>query len=408
MTKKLTALLLTLCMAVFLACPALAVQSGTIYDDADLLTQQQADTLAGMASTLADTYQCDVAIQTVKALPTGDVSADAETCFKSAQLGRGDDSSGILLYYADDANGSYSIYTSGLGSKILTDDNYNELCDSYITPAFQSGAYAAFAAFLNQLGTYFAKGGTDAAAASGTDTAATTADTAADDLYVMDTQQVLTQEQATALNDKCAALAKKYQCAVYVATTDVLTEDSAYNDAKTLYQNNGLGYGDQKSGILILDVVQDRKYAVIAFGKGNDILTDNGREDLVDDYLVPKLKDEDYNAAFDGSVTRLAEYMELNAQGTPYEGPGMGPVAKAAIVFGIPLLIALIVCLVFKSQMNTAVEATEADDYLLRDQFHVTQRGDEFLYQTVTVVHHEHDSGTSTDSDGFSGSDGSY
>ena len=45
---------------------------------------------------------------------------------------------------------------------------------------------------------------------------------------------------------------------------------------------------------------------------------------------------------------------------------------------------------------------------LTAEQFHVTQRGDEFLYQTVTVVHHEHDSGTSTDSDGFSGSDGSY
>ena len=51
---------------------------------------------------------------------------------------------------------------------------------------------------------------------------------------------------------------------------------------------------------------------------------------------------------------------------------------------------------------------SEADDYLLRDQFHVTDREDQFLYITETRVHHEHDSGTSTDSDGFSGSSGSY
>ena len=225
---------------------------------------------------------------------------------------------------------------------------------------------------------------------------------------VVDTQQVLTQEQAEALNQKCVALAEKYQCAIYVVTTDVLVNDDAYDDAKALYQKSELGYGSDKSGILILDVVQDRKYAVIAFGKGNDILTDNGREELVDDYLVPALKDGDYDAAFSGSVDRLGEYMELNAQGTPYEGPGMSPIVKALIVFGVPLLIALLVCLIFKRQMKTAVEATEADDYLLRDQFHVTASEDHFMYQTVTVVHHEHDSGTSTDSDGFSGSSGSY
>lgn len=244
------------------------------------------------------------------------------------------------------------------------------------------------------------------------DAATATDVTSADVNYVSDSAQVLSQDEAAALNDKCAALAQQYSCAVYVVTTDTLVNSDAYDDAKSIYQENGLGYGDDKSGILLLDVVTDRKYAVIAFGKGNTILTDYGREGLIEDYLVPQLKAGDYNAAFSDSVDRIGEYMELNAAGTPYDVESEdGGGAKALVVICIPLIIALIVCLVFKSQMKTAVEATEADDYLLRDQFHVTKHEDRFLYQTVTVVHHEHDDsdgGTTIDSDGFSGSSGSY
>ena len=155
----------------------------------------------------------------------------------------------------------------------------------------------------------------------------------------------------------------------------------------------GIVIGTMQRGMTAADAA--KTYSVLTIGDG-----------LI--AQIPALKDGDYDAAFSGSVDRLGEYMELNAQGTPYEGPGMSPIVKALIVFGVPLLIALLVCLIFKRQMKTAVEATEADDYLLRDQFHVTASEDHFMYQTVTVVHHEHDSGTSTDSDGFSGSSGSY
>lgn len=257
------------------------------------------------------------------------------------------------------------------------------------------------------------------ALAAGTTAAAAT--DAASATYVADTQQVLTAEQAEALNKKCADLTGKYQCAVYVVVTDEIENDDAYDDAKALYQKSQLGYGSEKSGILIYNAVGSRKYAVIAYGKGNAILTDYGREELIDDVLVPGLKSGDYNAAYSDSVDRIGEYMADNAAGTPYDvnaGDDDDAESTAAliwvvVVFVVPLVIALIVCLVFKAQMKTAVEATEADDYLLRDQFHVTAREDHFRYQTVTVVHHDNDNdsgsgGTSIDSDGFSGSSGSY
>ena len=398
MTKKLTALLLTLCMAVFLACPVFAVQSGTVYDDADLLTQEQADTLAGLASTLSDKYQCDVAIQTVKALPTGDIAADAETCFKDAQLGRGDDKSGILLYYAD-TSGEYYIYTSGYGSEILTNFNYNDLCESYITPAFKDGAYAAFTAYLTHLESYFdgtsATGGADAA--SGTDVS-----TAGD--YVLDNQKLLTADEATALNSRCAELAAKYGCGVYFYTTDSADGDAdnaALNVAETTL---GLGSDSSSNYIVFYQSTGDRKYRVVTNGTGKDILPDAARDRMLKKYVVPKLKTDDYNAAYNAFLDQIAANMATVQSGGKIDTMSGG--VKAAIVFGIPLLIALIVCLIFKAQMKTAVEATEADDYLLRDQFHVTSRADEFLYQTVTVVHHESSSDSSDSGPSVGG--GSY
>jgi len=262
---------------------------------------------------------------------------------------------------------------------------------------------------------------TESAAADTTEAAASATDTAeyptdvkmSADTYVMDTQNVLTQDEADALSEKCASLAEQYQCAVYVVVTDTIgDDDDAYDVAKNDYRGNALGYGEKKSGIMIYNAVGSRKYAVIAYGDGNYILTDYGREELIDDTLVPGLKSGDYAAAYSDSVDVLSQYMEDYANGDTYDVDKSpeGHVVTYLYVFGIPLAIALCFCLYFKSKMNTAHEATEADDYLLKKQFHVTKKTDTFLYKTVTVTHHDSDSGggTSVDSDGFSGSSGSY
>jgi len=57
-----------------------------------------------------------------------------------------------------------------------------------------------------------------------------------------------------------------------------------------------------------------------------------------------------------------------------------------AIVILVPLLIAFIVCSVFKGQMKTARIAKTASNYIPPGGFNLTKQEDTFLYQTRTRV----------------------
>lgn len=262
MKKLFAAVILCVCIALASVPAAFADYSGYIYDDAGLLTQEQLDELAQRAAGISDKYQCTVAIQTVTGLSSDSAYDEAKKCFDDGMMGRGDNSDGMLLYLADNADGSYAVYASGLGADVLTDENYDDMCDNAITPAFQQdGAYAAFTAYLDKADEYLAASGTAGAAPAGTAASAAPAETSA---------------------------------APVSAPADAAEDDGGEN-----------------------------------------------------------------------------------------------PAVKAVIVFGAPLAIALIVCLILKGKMKTAVTATQADDYLNEDTFTVTGRDDEFLYRTETRTHHE-------------------
>ena len=57
---------------------------------------------------------------------------------------------------------------------------------------------------------------------------------------------------------------------------------------------------------------------------------------------------------------------------------------KLAVVILVPLLIALIVCSVWRSKMKTAKLARAADNYIPQGGFNLTERNDIFLYRTTT------------------------
>lgn len=71
------------------------------------------------------------------------------------------------------------------------------------------------------------------------------------------------------------------------------------------------------------------------------------------------------------------------AAGEVYAGEeGMSPVVKLAIVIVLPLLIATILCLIWKGQMKSAVAARTADRYIPENGFQLTEKEDRYLYKT--------------------------
>ena len=61
---------------------------------------------------------------------------------------------------------------------------------------------------------------------------------------------------------------------------------------------------------------------------------------------------------------------------------GLSVPVKLAITILVPLLIATILCLVWKGQMKSAIAARTADHYIPENGFQLTQKEDRFLYKT--------------------------
>ena len=76
----------------------------------------------------------------------------------------------------------------------------------------------------------------------------------------------------------------------------------------------------------------------------------------------------------------------------------------------MPLLTALIVCLIMKGKMKTARKQTQADAYIPRDGVRITRRDDVYLTTTQTrvAVESQKSGGTSVNSGGFSHSSGKF
>ena len=66
---------------------------------------------------------------------------------------------------------------------------------------------------------------------------------------------------------------------------DYTYDETIYEAAKTLYQEYSLGYGEEKSGELLLLSMAERDYTLIAYGYGNTAFTDYGKDKLSEVFL---------------------------------------------------------------------------------------------------------------------------
>jgi len=161
----------------------------------------------------------------------------------------------------------------------------------------------------------------------------------------------------------------------------------------------------------------ERDYALIAYGFGNTAFTDYGKDVMLDNHILPLLRNNRYNEAFSAYLDKAEEYLAMARDGTPFDrhndpnATDTSYMLKLGVIIIIPLLIAFIVCSIWKSQMKTAVLARTACNYIPPGGFQLTNQEDVFLYRTTQRIKIERSSssgGTTTDSRGFSGRSGKF
>ncbi len=256
---------------------------------------------------------------------------------------------------------------------------------------------------------------------------------AADLPNVTDAAELMTEEQAATLEQMAEDIAGKYGCGVYVVTVGDyrdLEDTDVQTCAEDLYEYFDLGVGEEKNGILLMLSMEDRDYALIAFGqKAHYSFTDYGSRVLAGEFL-DNFRSDDWYGGFYDYVEKAGEMLALAESGTPvddysedepeYSPPSRADRIRMSAIIGLILgvIIAAITCGVFKRQMKNAVKAVGAERYIARENGMVmNDRYDRFTHQTVhreRIVHEQrgsgggHGGGTTVNSHGFSGHSGKF
>ena len=204
----------------------------------------------------------------------------------------------------------------------------------------------------------------------------------------------------------------------FVVTDDTsVNYDNIQQYSEDLYlSSDALGYGPGKDGVMLVLSIYDRCYWLLAYGeKGNYAFTDYAK-DWMSEHFVDEFGDDDWYDGFKDYITDCDYILGEAAKGTPvdiYYNEDIG-VEAYGIALAIGLIVALIVCSVFRAQMKTAVTATRAASYLDRTNVAITNRHQLFRFSTVSRTKIETQSssssrgGTTVNSRGFSGKGGRF
>jgi len=238
--------------------------------------------------------------------------------------------------------------------------------------------------------------------------------------FIIDEAGLMKDREREALEEEAAELAEEYDCGVYVLTVDTMNGEQSRPFSENYYLENDLGVGDYKNGILFFVCMDTRDYITITYGQhptkdskfgvGRLAFSDKGVE-YMEEQIVPFLSEGEYGDAFACYVELCGEYLAYyDENDEPKEPMDAGTFGiRLAIVVFLPLLTALVVCLIFRSQMKTARSAESAGDYIPEESFHLTLETDQYVRTTRTQTKIEQSSSSGSGGRGsgsFGGSKG--
>lgn len=219
--------------------------------------------------------------------------------------------------------------------------------------------------------------------------------------WVVDNAGLLSGDEVAELSRKIQTLRSELELEIVIVTTYGTGGKGVQEYADDFYDQNGYGYGDTNSGILLLVDMESREWYMSTCGDAIYIFTDFGLS-VLGEGLVSWLSYGEYYQGFDLWLDSLKPYVDAYNSGSPVDGyvepdeydspygdeivyydePLVKKPFPVALIIG--LVAALITVLVMRSRMNTAKLQRGAQDYLKEGSFQLHQNSDMFLYSRVT------------------------
>jgi len=223
-----------------------------------------------------------------------------------------------------------------------------------------------------------------------------------DDIFVYDTENLLTEDEWLELEMLADEISWRYNCAVYIVTIyDYEDYDSdIHYAAVNIYDNNDFGIGENREGIMLMLSMYDRDYDLYVRDGGTAEYAVNkyGRHQMTEEF-IDSCADNDWKGGFEDYLNACAEYLDRAEQGHPVRKP-LTKVLPMAL--GIGVVLALAVCLFLKSKMKSVRQGAEADAYVTAEGLNLTEQYDRYTHTTKTSrkISKDSDSGSSDHSGG--------
>ncbi|MCR5796124.1 MAG: TPM domain-containing protein [Solobacterium sp.] len=243
---------------------------------------------------------------------------------------------------------------------------------------------------------------------------------------VRDDYGMITSSEEMILNEMAGTISKDHGYGIYIRvfsrTDDFMTIEDF---AEKVWQEEDLGYGPDKEGIMLILTMEDRSFDIFErHGPiGDAAFSAYAREQIADDVVHNYLSNDYYYEGFKQFISLCDTYLNYYEEGDPiteYHDPireqreaeekarraaaerGM----KTGVNCAVPPIVSLLTCLGLKSRNKTERIATKANDYIPKDGILITRHTDQFLYENRTVTHVERDRGGG--GGGFSSSSSSF
>lgn len=203
-----------------------------------------------------------------------------------------------------------------------------------------------------------------------------------------DFADLLDDDQEEELEAKLDQVSEDYNCDVVVITEESIDGATPVDYADDFFDYNDYGMGDDKSGILFLITMSERKWCISTHGEAIQIFTDAGQKYMTDSF-VSYLSDGEYYEGFMKFADLCEEFIIQAQTGEPYDVDNLPEESTPfyitlLISLAIGFVIAVIVSVVMRSQMKTVHMKPNAGDYLTAGSLHVNRSRDMFLYNQVT------------------------
>ncbi len=210
---------------------------------------------------------------------------------------------------------------------------------------------------------------------------------------ILDTADILSEEEESRLQEQLADTAGTYQCDVAVAAVGSCEGKTPRQFAEDYYLESGYGFGTESDGILLLVSMEERQFYYATFGKATEIFTDYGLE-RIDEMVTPYLSDGEYYEAFSLFGRLAEEFAKEWESGRPFDTDHryeeeMGTGMRLLISFAAGVVAAGLILAGLFAQLKSVRAKGGAQEYVREGSFRVTRQKDVFLYRTVSRIKKE-------------------